>query len=105
MAVCVSQDYYLLCVHDCRHRMFKTDLGIKEAYKKLVKEEGAAFLTRFDCRIKHATYCTYPHILTLFVGTLHRGIASNMTAVAFPLAITIFMTDVMLTNKDKYSNK
>jgi len=27
--------------------MFKTDLGIKDAYNKLVKEEGAAFLTRY----------------------------------------------------------
>jgi len=61
-----------------RNEMFKTDLGIKDAYRKLVKEEGAAFLT--------------------------RGIASNMTAVAFPLAITIFMTDILLAGKDKYSH-
>lgn len=27
-----------------------------------------------------------------------------MTAVAFPLAITIFVTDLLLAGKDKYSN-
>ena len=28
------------------NRMFKTDLGLVESYKKLVREEGAAFMTR-----------------------------------------------------------
>lgn len=28
-------------------RMFKTDLGLKDSFNKLVKEEGAAFMTRY----------------------------------------------------------
>lgn len=32
--------------HSHSYRMFKTDLGLVESYKKLVKEEGAAFMTR-----------------------------------------------------------
>lgn len=53
--------------------MFKTDLGLKDAFGKLVKEEGAAFMM--------------------------RGMTANMTAVAFPLATTIFMTDMLLAGK------
>jgi hypothetical protein len=27
--------------------MFKTDLGLKDSFNKLVKEEGASFMTRY----------------------------------------------------------
>ncbi len=34
-------------VSNCDHnRMFKTDLGLKDSFNKLVKEEGAAFMMR-----------------------------------------------------------
>lgn len=54
-------------------RMFKTDLSMPETVKKLSKEEGWAF------------------------GV--RGMGSNMTAVAIPIAVTIFMTDVLTSLK------
>jgi hypothetical protein len=54
-------------------RMFKTDLGLKDSFSKLVKEEGASFML--------------------------RGMTANMTAVAFPLATTIFMTDMLMSTK------
>lgn len=57
-----------------RNEMFKTDLALGATYKKLMKEEGAAFM--------------------------FRGMASNCTAVAIPIAITIFVTD-MLNNMAK----
>lgn len=56
-------------------RMFKTDLSLVNTFKKLVKEEGWAFMG--------------------------RGITSNTTAVAVPIAVTIFVTDLLITNKDK----
>ena len=52
-----------------RNEMFKTDLGLSATYKKLMKEEGAAFM--------------------------FRGMASNCTAVAIPIAVTIFVTDLL----------
>ncbi len=54
-----------------RNEMFKTDLSLGATYSKLIKEEGAAFVV--------------------------RGMASNCTAVAIPIAITIFVTDVLNT--------
>lgn len=57
--------------------MFKTDLGLKDSFQKLVREEGAAFMM--------------------------RGMTANMTAVAFPVATTIFMTDMLMSTK-KYLN-
>ena len=90
--------------------MFKTDLGIKDAYNKLVQEEGAAFLTRYVllfytlAALDGLRACiNFRHLH--YTQPQHRGIASNMTAVAFPLAITIFVTDLLLAGKDKYSNK
>jgi hypothetical protein len=56
-----------------RNEMFKTDLGLKDSFSKLVKEEGASFML--------------------------RGMTANMTAVAFPLATTIFMTDMLMSTK------
>mmetsp|Transcript_7295 Transcript_7295/g.17982 ORF Transcript_7295/g.17982 Transcript_7295/m.17982 type:complete len:275 (+) Transcript_7295:37-861(+) len=58
-----------------RNEMFKTDLSLKGSFQKLVREEGAAFMT--------------------------RGMTSNMTAVAFPVAMTIFVTDMLLQGKDR----
>jgi Mitochondrial carrier protein len=54
-----------------RNEMFKTDLGLTATYKKLMKEEGWRFTI--------------------------RGMASNVTAVAIPIAMTIFMTDVLIS--------
>ena len=54
-----------------RNEMFKTDLSLSQTYRKLVKEEGAMFMM--------------------------RGMASNCTAVAIPIAITIFVTDILNT--------
>ena len=51
-----------------RNEMFKTDLGLSATYKKLMSEQGLAFMT--------------------------RGMAPNCTAVAIPIAVTIFFTDV-----------
>lgn len=57
-----------------RNEMFKTDLSLVATTKKIFAEEGWAFLG--------------------------RGISSNMTAVAVPIAITIFATDILLSMKD-----
>eukprot|EP01039_Chlorochromonas_danica_P006136 gene6136-6756_t len=57
-----------------RNEMFKTDHGLVDTTKRLMKEEGWAFMA--------------------------RGMASNVTAVAIPIAMTIFATDVMLSMKD-----
>ena len=51
-----------------RNEMFKTDLSFVQTFRHVLKEKGWAF--------------TY------------RGMTSNMTAVAIPIAVTIFMTDV-----------
>lgn len=51
-----------------RNEMFKTDLGLGATYKKLMQEQGLAFM--------------------------FRGMAPNCTAVAIPIAVTIFLTDV-----------
>lgn len=53
-----------------RNEMFKTDLGVGEALAKLHREEGLAF-------------------------TL-RGMNKNLVAVAIPIAVTIFLTDVFV---------
>lgn len=58
-----------------RNEMFKTDLGITATFKKLMKEDGWAFMG--------------------------RGLTSNMTAVAMPIAMTIFFTDLLMTGKNK----
>jgi hypothetical protein len=55
--------------------MFKTDLGLKATCNQLLKEEGWAFMA--------------------------RGLGSNMTAVAAPIAMTIFVTDILLKMKDE----
>jgi hypothetical protein len=52
-----------------RNEMFKTDLGLSAADRKLMTESGWAFML--------------------------RGMAPNCTAVAIPIAITIFFTDVL----------
>lgn len=52
-----------------RNEMFKTDMGLVPVFKKCLKEEGWGF-------------------------TL-RGLAPNVTAVAIPIAITIFATDML----------
>lgn len=53
-----------------RNEMFKTDLGVGEALAKLRREEGAAFAV--------------------------RGMSKNLVAVAIPIAVTIFVTDVLV---------
>ena len=53
-----------------RNEMFKTDLGLTTTFRKLLKDEGWAFMG--------------------------RGMTSNMTAVAIPIAVTIFMTDIFI---------
>lgn len=53
-----------------RNEMFKTDLGIGSALAKLRQEEGMGFLV--------------------------RGMNKNLVAVAIPIAVTIFMTDILV---------
>jgi len=53
-----------------RNEMFKTDFGLVKTFRKLLKDEGWAFMG--------------------------RGMTSNMTAVAIPIAVTIFMTDILI---------
>lgn len=53
--------------------MFKTDQGLGDTLRRLWREEGYRFML--------------------------RGIASNTTAVAIPVAMTIFMTDVFVSIK------
>lgn len=60
-----------------RNEMFKTDLSVGDTFRKLVREEGAGFLT--------------------------RGLGKNMVAVAIPIAATIFTTDRLVAIK--YSNR
>jgi hypothetical protein len=55
--------------------MFKTDLPLVQTVRKLYAEQGWAFMT--------------------------RGMTSNVTAVAIPIAITIFMTDMLKAIKYK----
>jgi hypothetical protein len=78
MTTCYTHMQYgcallILCACCLLRRMFKTDLGLKDSFSKLVKEEGASFML--------------------------RGMTANMTAVAFPLATTIFMTDMLMSTK------
>jgi hypothetical protein len=78
MTTCYMHKQYgcallILCSCCLLRRMFKTDLGLKDSFSKLVKEEGASFML--------------------------RGMTANMTAVAFPLATTIFMTDMLMSTK------
>lgn len=56
-----------------RNEMFKTHLGLRPTFSKLLKEEGWAFAA--------------------------RGLMPNVTAVAIPIAVTIFTTDVLLSWK------
>lgn len=58
-----------------RNEMFKTDLSVFDAFRKLLREEGWAFAT--------------------------RGLTSNVTAVAIPIAMTIFVTDILQSIKHK----
>jgi hypothetical protein len=53
--------------------MFKTDLGLSHTCRKLLQEEGWSFLW--------------------------RGMAPNVTAVAIPIAVTIFLTDMLIAVK------
>ena len=53
-----------------RNEMFKTDLGLLTTCRNLLKQEGWAFMS--------------------------RGMTSNMTAVAIPIAVTIFTTDILI---------
>jgi len=52
-----------------RNEMFKTEQGLTMTCRSLLKDEGWAFMG--------------------------RGLSSNVTAVAVPIAVTIFMTDVL----------
>jgi hypothetical protein len=56
--------------------MFKTDGGLVETFRTMKQKQGWAFAW--------------------------RGMASNMTAVALPVAITIFVTDLLVGFKDSY---
>ena len=58
--------------------MFKTDLPMIPTLQKLLREEGWSFM--------------------------NRGMASNVTAVAVPIAFTIFLTDVFKSIKRGYSS-
>jgi len=53
-----------------RNEMFKTDGGLVQTYKAIKKKEGWAFMW--------------------------RGMASNLTAVALPIAVAIFVTDILV---------
>lgn len=57
-------------------RMFKTDLPMGKTLSKLLREEGWAFMG--------------------------RGMAANTTAVALPVAMTIFLTDVLIDFKRSF---
>ena len=57
-----------------RNEMFKTDNGLVLTFQNVLKKEGWAFMW--------------------------RGMASNLTAVAIPIAITIFATDVLVSAKN-----
>ena len=56
-----------------RNEMFKTDFGFMQTFRHVLKNEGWAFM--------------------------YRGMNSNVTAVAIPIAVTIFMTDVLQNMK------
>lgn len=60
-----------------RNEMFKTDLSLKDTFHSVMKQEGWAFM--------------------------YRGISSNMTAVAIPIAVTIFMTDILISRKTMFN--
>jgi hypothetical protein len=62
-----------------RNEMFKTDLSLTKTVSKLLNEEGIQFTM--------------------------RGIGPNMTAVAIPIAVTIFMTDIFRSVKYRASNE
>lgn len=55
--------------------MFKTHLGLRDSVKKLMNESGWGFMG--------------------------RGLGSNVTAVAFPIAMTIFFTDLLMERNGK----
>lgn len=56
-----------------RNEMFKTDLSLFKSFQKLMADEGWAFMA--------------------------RGITANLTAVSIPIAVTIFMTDALISWK------
>jgi hypothetical protein len=56
--------------------MFKTDLSLPKTFQKVLKEEGWAFMG--------------------------RGMTSNLTAVSIPIAVTIFMTDFLMSLNNVY---
>lgn len=62
-----------------RNEMFKTDMSLSNCFNSLWREQGWRFCL--------------------------RGISSNMTAVAIPIATTIFMTDVLVSYKNSTSNR
>ena len=78
--------------------MFKTDLSLPATFKKLMKEEGWSFMARLvTLNYNHLCICQ------LIIVLMHyRGLASNVTAVAVPVAVTIFMTDVLKGMKYGY---
>lgn len=53
--------------------MFKTDLSLTDTIAKLRREEGLGFIT--------------------------RGVGKNLVAVAIPIAVTIFSTDMLIRFK------
>ena len=59
-----------------RNEMFKTDEGLVTTFRSIMKKEGWAFMW--------------------------RGMASNLTAVSIPIAITVFCTDVLVQLKYRY---
>jgi hypothetical protein len=52
-----------------RNEMFKTDFGLSKTCSHVLQKEGWSFMT--------------------------RGMAANVTAVSVPIAMTIFLTDVL----------
>jgi len=56
-----------------RNEMFKTDLSLTHSVRTLINKDGWKFML--------------------------RGITSNVTAVAVPIAVTIFVTDVLVSNR------
>lgn len=80
--------------------MFKTDLSLVSATKKLFQEEGWYFMLRYVNFYRCVSAC----LLHYFNALVLRGIAPNTTAVAVPIAVTIFMTDILKNLKNlKYN--
>lgn len=62
-----------------RNEMFKTDLSMMTTIRQLLKANGWAFC--------------------------YRGLASNLTAVSVPVATTIFLTDMIIFQRERNSVK